>query len=117
MKWLLRLVAAWVGISVIVTGGVLAILAVIGSRIHADPILVVGMMGTVPLGGYAAAQLWRLKQTGRHATLGLLAFWVALWPVAAWAGRQISGRQLLRLGLLVPIAVVLVLPGARRTCR
>jgi hypothetical protein len=118
VKWLLRIIAVWHGLGVLLCGLILVLLATHAvHRVRVGPIVLVGMIGTLLLGGFASLQLWRLRQSGRYATLGLLAFWATLWLAAATAGQGATGRSLLRLGVLVLVAAIVVLPTARRACR
>jgi hypothetical protein len=116
MKALLRIIAAWTGLSVVVTLLLLAHL-VGGRRSASTSLILLALAATVPLGGYAAVELWRLRHRGRYATIALVAFWGLMTLVSILVGKSPSGSEALRLAVALALGGVLLLPAARRSCR
>jgi hypothetical protein len=115
MRLLLRVIATWNGLSVLVTMLLLAHL--VGRAASAITwLLLIGLVVTIPLGVYGTVQLWRLRHKGRYATLVLFGLWGALMLTGIATGQRPSTSEALRLGVVVLLGCVLLSPAARRTC-
>ncbi len=116
MRWILRLVAAWLAGTGLTAG-------VIAAR-HAKtliqltglaPALLLSMCGAVVLSVAASVQLWRLREWGRHATLLLCVFWGGLW---VWlSGRRVSAWDVAWVFSLTLAAAIVSQRSARRPCQ
>ncbi len=116
MRWVLRLVAAWLAVTGL-TGGVIVsryaktLLHITGLA----PALLLSMCGAVVLSGVASVQLWRLREWGRHATLLLCVFWGGLW---VWpTGRRVSPWDIAWVVCLTLAAAIVRQRSARRACQ
>jgi hypothetical protein len=115
MKLLLRVIAVWNGLSVLVT--IILLAHVIGrASSPATWLLLIGLLLTVPLGVYGSVQLWHLRQRGRYATLALFGFWGALTIAGMVMGRSPSTGEVLRLAAVAATGCILLLPAATRAC-
>jgi hypothetical protein len=117
MRWLLRLIAIGLGCDLVST--CLLLLLLTPHVVHhgvVGPLQTTWIIVSLPVQAFASAQLWRLKQSGRYAALGLFAFSLILWLMGVATGQAGTLMGLLRLATISPIAVILMLPSARRVC-
>jgi hypothetical protein len=115
MKLLLRVIAVWNGLAVLVT--ILLLTHIIGrASSPATSLLLIGLAVTVPLGVYGSVQLWRLRQGGRYATLALFGLWGALTIAGIVMGQSASSGDVLRLVAVAATGCILLLPAAARAC-
>jgi hypothetical protein len=114
MKPLLRVIAVWNGFAVFATIVLLTHIRRVSSV--ATWVVVIGLVITVPLGVYAAVQLWRLRHRGRYATLALFSFWGAVIITGMVMGQSASVGELSRLAVVAAAGCILLLPAATRAC-
>ena len=118
MKIVLRCIAVCLGIVALLETLALLYIATGGwRRLPVGPLALGGMGLVVVLGGFAAVQLWRLRQSGRYATLALFGFWLtSLFVGAGLHGQSPTTWDFERMSVMVLLAVLLLLPNARRAC-
>jgi hypothetical protein len=114
VKILLRLVALWLGLAALVAGLLLvhfiSVMQAVGARALAPLGLVVVCMG---VSMYAAIQLWRLRESGRLAAIGLS---LASGAVTVWQVRTLGAGVVVRLAMVAVVMLILLSRGAKRAC-
>ena len=116
MRWMLRLIAGWLAFTGLMAGVIAARLAK-SLLLHTGlaPTLLLGILGAVAFSGFASVQLWRLRESGRRATLALCLFWGGLW---VWlSGPRVSFGGVVWVAFLTLALAAVVQRSARRVCQ
>ena len=80
-------------------------------------LLMLALSSVIAMGVYAAVQLWRLRNSGRYATLGLATTYALLWLASLLRGHTLNPTALIELALLSCVGVTLLSPAAARACK
>jgi apolipoprotein N-acyltransferase len=125
MQALLRIIAAIAAVSVVAT---LVLMAILIGRAGLRPFLVASPLGiltligwaiTLALGPFAAAQLWRHRESGRIAGLILFGFGAAYYLAGFFwlrAPEAESGQIIAAIIAYAIPVLILASPPARRAC-
>jgi hypothetical protein len=81
---------------------------------------IIGWGLTLTVGGFAATQLWRLRESGRKSSLVLLGYGV-FYYIAGWLLLQQAGTVArpawFAIGIEVALMLLLLSPAARNVCQ
>ncbi len=115
MKIVLRLVAAWLGLTSLVAA---ALVLHFGSdpgvfRTAKGALAALGLLAFAAANGFAAFRLWRLQEMGRRAAIAVNLLTMAFVLIVA---RAVDADALVRLAVTGGITAMLFLPAARRAC-
>ena len=113
MRIVLRIIAVWFGLTSLVLAFLLLHFGTMGVNTVRGAVAVILLTVFTALGAFAAVQLWRLRESGRKAALGVCLVGLAFVFVQF---NRLSTFDAVRLSITGLIMLVLLSASAKRAC-